>query len=156
MNLVLLLCISIAFTRTNGEAEKNVDIKKSTCSAEEDCDVTLGADDIKIDEKARYLAEKAKEYHFATQGSATENLSEEQIKENLENIRESIHKQRQAADDNLREQVAGGEVNHRAKDENNLEEPAKESAKIKSPKSRASYEFPPLTRLDPVKVCCIS
>lgn len=128
---MLLTCISATFTLIIGDADIRLDVDKNTCSGKDDCDVTLGADDIQIDEKTKYIAEKAKEYHKMQQNNININLSDEKIKENIANIRKTMHKHEPVTDNNSNK---------------------KNTPDIKPKEPPALYEFPPLKRLDPVKV----
>ena len=142
MKLAHFMCVCLTCRLVNGDTEtlvkKPLKFKESSCSVGDDCDVTSETDNLQIDEKTKYFLEQAKQYQLLHQDDENSNLSDEQITEKIANLRNTIHKQNQRSDNNQDE----------TKDI--LEVKDKDTAKNNQPPSL--YEFPPLTRVDPVKV----
>ena len=151
MRVALLTWLYLTCFLVNGDAEipikETLKLKQSSCSADDDCDISLATDDNGTNERSKYVTEQGRQHQVLDQDDKNIYLSNEQLREKIDNIRDKKYKQNQPLGDNNLEERKDG-INF---EQSAVGEAQKEDTSEQSP-GPSLYEFPPLTRVDPVKV----
>ena len=144
MMIAHLTALCLIYFMVNGDTEllKEEPIESQIfCTKGENCDVKSKTDATDIDERTKYLIDRAKEHHEVHKHDAVANRSDKILRAKIAAVRNAV--------DDL-EQWLDGYVNE-VEDSNNVEAANKENDE-KPTDPPALYEFPPLTRVDPGKV----
>ena len=144
MMIAHLTALCLIYSMVNGDTEhlKEEPIESQIfCTKGEDCGDKSNRDATDIDERTKYLIERAKEHHEVHKHDGVANRSNKILREKIAAVRYAV--------DDL-EQWLDGYVNE-VEESINVEAANKENDE-KSADPPALYEFPPLTRVDPGKV----
>ena len=136
------LCLLYSMVYGDTEQLKDEPIESQIfCTKGENCDVESNTDASDIDERTKYLIERAKAHHEVHKHDGVANRSNKILREKIAAVRNAV--------DDL-EQWLDGYVNE-VEESINVEASNKEIEE-KPADPPALYEFPPLTRVDPGKV----
>ena len=128
----------------NGDTEQLKDTlieSQIFCTKGEECDVESKTEAFDIDERTKYLIERAKAHHEVHKHDGVANRSNKILREKIAAVRNAVDDLEQWLDGyvNELEESVNVDAAHKENDEKPADPPA-------------LYEFPPLTRVDPGKV----